>query len=534
MAGSYGEITPVKVMTKPAQSAYPVLLILAVIVLAPMIGLSLVSTSATSGLDDNTFWQSAYLQQVLAFSLWQAFLSTLLSVGLALLVARAIARRGEFFGRALLLRLFALPLVVPAVVAVLGVVSVYGSNGWLPLGRSLYGLNGILLAHLFFNLPLAVRLLLPVWLSIPREYWQLSEQLGMNSWHQWRRLEWPAIRENLPGVSLLVFMLCLTSFAVVLTLGGGPKSTTLEVAIYQSLRFDFDPAQAVILALLQFLLCAVVALISLRLQKLPEVEISLSTPGLGLITKSQWPNNLVITLATVFVLMPLLAMLIDAARGPVLRVLGNPNLWQSAGYSLAIGFSAATLSTLAAWLLLRTSADLNYLNRKKSAAWIEMAGSIVYVVPPLVIGTGIFVLISPYADVFNWAIPIVIVVNALMGLPFAIRALAPTMRQNTMRYQRLCQSLNLRGWHRFKLVDWPQLRKPLGLAMALVAALAIGDLGVIALFGTPETTTLPLLLYQQLSAYLVSQAAVTAVVLLCICLFAFWLLEKLIGGSVDA
>ncbi len=70
--------------------------------------------------------------------------------------------------------------------------------------------------------------------------------------------------------------------------------------------------------------------------------------------------------------------------------------------------------------------------------------------------------------------------------------------------------------------------------MALVAALAIGDLGVIALFGSPETTTLPLLLYQQLSAYLVSQAAVTAVVLLGICLCAFWMLEKLIGGRADA
>ncbi len=239
-------------------------------------------------------------------------------------------------------------------------------------------------------------------------------------------------------------------------------------------------------------------------------------------------------LAMVFVSLPLLAMLIDAVKGPVLQVLVNPRLWQSAGFSLTIGFSAAILSTSASWLLLRSSADLYYLNRKKLAAWIEMTGSIVYVVPPLVIGTGLFVLISPHVDVFDWAIPIVILINAMMGLPFAIRALAPTMRQNTMRYQRLCQNLNLRGWHRFRLVDWPQLRKPCGLALALVAALAIGDLGVIALFGTPQTTTLPLLLYQQLSAYLVSQAAVTAVVLLFICLIVFWSLEKFIGGRSNA
>jgi len=118
---------------------------------------------------------------------------------------------------------------------------------------------------------------------------------------------------------LLVFMLCLTSFGVVLTLGGGPRSTTLEVAIYQSLRFDFDPAQAIVLALLQLALCTLVALITLRFQKLPQVEISISS-GNGLTAGSQ---NLfaaaVILAAVVFVGMPLLAMFLDAcqARLPV-------------------------------------------------------------------------------------------------------------------------------------------------------------------------------------------------------------------------
>ena len=53
-------------------------------------------------------------------------------------------------------------------------------------------------------------------------------------------------------------MLCITSFTIVLTLGGGPAATTLEVAIYQALRFDFDPARAVTLTLLQIALTVVV------------------------------------------------------------------------------------------------------------------------------------------------------------------------------------------------------------------------------------------------------------------------------------
>jgi len=227
----------------PTRSGYWVLVILALAVLAPL--LSLLTQSGSSDSAGLEFWRSQYLRQVLFFSLWQAFLSAGLSIALALLVARALAHHGAFPFRNLLLKLFGLPLVVPSIVAVMGVVSVYGSNGWIPLGRSLYGLNGILLAHVFFNMPLAVRLLLPVWQSIPTHHWQMSEQLGLNHWQQWRHLEWQALRESLPGISLLIFMLCLTSFAVVLTLGGGPKSTTLEVAIYQSLRFDFNPPQAV-------------------------------------------------------------------------------------------------------------------------------------------------------------------------------------------------------------------------------------------------------------------------------------------------
>jgi thiamine transport system permease protein len=121
-----------------------------------------------------------------------------------------------------------------------------------------------------------------------------------------------------------------------------------------------------------------------------------------------------------------------------------------------------------------------------------------------------------------------------MGLPFVIRCLGPAMRQNHARYHRLCQALALRGWHRFRHLEWPLLRRPLGLAIALVAVLAMGDLGVIALFGSTQSATLALMIYQQLGAYLVAQASVTAVLLLLLCLGVFALLERCIGGSRDA
>jgi thiamine transport system permease protein len=510
-----------------------VFVLLALLVLAPMAGLLQLSTLPGFEGADLRVWENAYLRRVLGFSLWQALLSTLLSVLPAILVARAFALLPALPLRRLLLGLFALPLVVPAVVAVMALVSVYGSDGWLPLGRELYGLNGILLAHVFFNLPLAVRLLLPQWQAISQTHWLLAEQLGMNGWQRFRFIEWPLLRETLPGVLLLVFMLCLTSFAVVLTLGGGPRSTTLEVAIYQSLRFDFDPAKAVVLALLQLGLCALVAILTLKLQRMPEVEIEVSIPAPGRSRSTSWFHLAVIATASLYVGLPLLSLLIDALGGPLLRVITDAAVWQALVATLSIGLAAAGLAVTAGWFLLAYGAELARRGHGTAARLVDLAASSVYVVPPLVIATGMFVLLSPHVDVFAWVYPVVISINALMGLPFVIRCLGPAMRQNHARYHRLCQSLHLQGWHRFRFLDWPLLRRPLGLATALVAVLAMGDLGVIALFGSTRTATLALLIYQQLGAYLMAQATVTAMLLLVLCLGTFALLERIIGGAAD-
>ncbi|MFT5502752.1 MAG: thiamine transport system permease protein, partial [Gammaproteobacteria bacterium] len=363
-------------------------------------------------------------------------------------------------------------------------------------------------------------------------HWNLADHFGFNSLQRWRLIEWPQIREALPGIGLLIFMLCLTSFAVVLTLGGGPKSTTLEVAIYQSLRFEFEPGQAVILALLQLMLCLLVAFFSHYFQSTPDVEIS---PDSGLSKRSHRSPiaSLIILLAGIYVCLPLISMLIDAATGPVWQVITESKLWLAAFYSLAIGLSASLLSVTAGWFLLTTSSQLHNQGKKFQARWIEMAGSIVYVVPPLVIGTGYFVLLAPHVNVFEWVFPMVIGINAVMGLPFVIRSLGPAMRQHRMRYDKLCASLQITGWNRWIKIDWPMLRRPIALSLALVCALAMGDLGVIALFGTTDNTTLPLLLYQQLSAYLIPQAAVTAVMLLLFCLGMYVCIERLAGGKHD-
>ncbi|EGV06333.1 thiamine transporter membrane domain protein [Haemophilus pittmaniae HK 85] len=109
----------------------------------------------------HSLWEDAYLHRVIRFSLTQAALSALLSVLLGGLLARILFFL-SFPGKAFILRLFSLTFVLPALIAIFGLLGIYGQQGWLTelcqwFGLDwqprLYGLTGILLAHLFSIFP---------------------------------------------------------------------------------------------------------------------------------------------------------------------------------------------------------------------------------------------------------------------------------------------------------------------------------------------------------------------------------------------
>ncbi len=125
---------------------------------------------------------------------------------------------------------------------------------------SIYGLNGILLAHVFFNLPYAARLLLQALESIPAEQHKLCSHLGMSHWDKFRWVEWPRLRQQLPSRLWLGIYVVLHQFCHCDGAGGGPKSTTIELAIYQAIKFDFDLQAGALLALWQMLLCGLLAI----------------------------------------------------------------------------------------------------------------------------------------------------------------------------------------------------------------------------------------------------------------------------------
>lgn len=491
-----------------------------------------------------SIWQDAYLLHVIRFTFWQALLSALCSVLPAIFLARALYRR-RFPGRQILLRLCAMTLVLPVLVAVFGILSVYGRQGWLAqlcgwLGVdyhfSPYGLQGILLAHVFFNLPLASRLLLQSLENIAVEQRQLAAQLGMNSWQQFRFVEWPALRRQILPAGALIFMLCFASFATVLSLGGGPKATTIELAIYQALSYDYDLGRAALLAIIQLVCCLGLVLLSQKLsQALP----------VGHTHAQRWRNPqdnlwqrgsdaLLILFALLLILPPLLAVIVDGANRAMLEVLQQPALWHAFWTSLRIATGSGLLCLLLTMMLLWSSRELRLRQRKGYALSLELSGMLILAMPGIVLATGFFLLLSDTLGIPHSPWVVVILTNALMAIPYALKVLDNPMRDVAERYNQLCVSLDMRGWSRLRWVELSALKRPLTQALAFACILSLGDFGVIALFGNEHFRTLPFYLYQQIGAYRNQDGAVTAMLLLVLCFVLFTLIERISGRHADA
>ncbi|MBB3316356.1 thiamine transport system permease protein [Rhizobium sp. BK181] len=476
-----------------------------------------------------------YILQVLRFTLLQALLSTLLSIACAIPVAQALARQQHFPGRIWIIRLMAVPMGLPVLIGALGLIGIWGRQGLtnallLKLGIaepiSIYGLSGILLAHVFFNMPLACRLMLAALERVPAEYWLMASGLGMRRGSIFRFIEWRVLRSVIPGIAGLIFMLCATSFTLVLTLGGGPAATTVEVAIYQSLRFDFDPGRAVTLSLLQIALTSVVLG---ALSCLPASGDEGMTVGKairrpdGRLLGARLVDGSILLFAALFLGLPLMSVLLAGLRSNLMKLLSEPIFWQSAATSLAISISAATIALLISMMLVgaRRAALLRRSGISGAGAFFAAMGgasSLVLLVPPIVLATGWFLALRSFGDASAVAPLLIVAINALMSLPFVMRVLEPAFIVHKRRTQKLAASLGVSGWMRLRLIDMPALIKPVLTAFSFAMALSLGDLGAVALFGSDSFVTLPWLVYSRMGSYRTNDADGLALILGILCL----------------
>jgi len=461
----------------------------------------------------------------------QAALSTILSLLVGIGLAWALNRL-RFPGRTIVIGLFASAIVTPGLVVAFGLLSVWGRAGWLGFfGLPVFGLGGVVAAHLILDGAFAARILLARLDALPGARLKTGQSLALTPWTRFAVIDWPAIRGTLPGLAAIIFLLAFTSFPIVLLLGGGPSVQTIEIAIYSAVRLDFDLALAVKLALIQIGFCAVIILASAALAP---ISTSLDRPA-----EPRWRDNgvarplqwLVLVLALLGFAAPLLATLLDGLAG-VGDVLGESSFWSAVVTSLWIGVVSAVLAlSLAVIVGMARAAAASQLQRTLigAPAYAYLA------VPAVTLSLGAFLLVRDFGVLPEAAAPAVVVIaNALLSLPFAMATLAPPLEAIARSRGKLIRSLALGGTRQFLAVEWPLIGRDAGLVLALSFCFSLGDLGVIALFGTQSFTTLPLLMVRALGAYRAHDAAAIAALMLVLTVAAFVALPRLFGRLADA
>lgn len=471
----------------------------------------------------------------LGYLLWitgvQAILSTVLSLAAGMAVAWALNRL-RFPGRTLLVGLFASAIVTPGLVIAFGLLSVWGRGGWFgALGIPMFGLWGVVSAHVILDGAFAARILLSRLDTIPEARLKTGQSLGLSAVTRFAVMDWPVIAGAIPGLAAIIFLLAFTSFPIVLLLGGGPTVQTLEVAIYAAVRLDFDLALAVKLALIQVGLCSVVILVSTAFAPV--------ATGLDRAAASRWRDGpatqalqwTILTLATLAFVSPLLAVLLDGLRG-LGDVLVQPAFWNAVLTSVWI----AAASAIIALLLGLAVATARAASTSRLVRTLLGAPAYAYLaVPAVTLSLGAFLLVRDLgyapAIVAPW---VVVLANALLTLPFAIATLSPTLDAIVRSRGKLMRSLGLGGARAFSEVEWPLIAPQAGLVLALGFCFSLGDLGVIALFGTQDFATLPLLMVRALGAYRSNDAAAVAAFMLVLTLGAFVILPRLFERLTDA
>ncbi|SIT05531.1 ABC transporter permease subunit [Neptunomonas antarctica] len=485
---------------------------------------------------DTSLLQDSYFYSILGFTLKQALISAVLSVGLAIPIARALYFLPHLPYKKLFLAFCLLCFVTPTLIVITGLVALLGRSGFLtPWLNTLsdnhwniYGMSGILIAHVFMNMPLAVRIIYLELQSIPETSWKLASQLKLNKADCFRIVEWPTLRNTSILLLCFIFVLCFNSFAVVLALGGGPQSTTLEVAIYQALKYDFNIPEALTLAWTQLIVAGGLYWLISRFGSLSWKNVDSSRnvwrPKKG--TISIQASKVMYGLAWIILLLPFVSLI----PGLLDSKLSRPDIQaisRAAAVSIGLAIIAATLAMSIAYALLHPIRQAAMGAKLKRLWLLESVATHTLISPAMVLSVGLYIFLLPRIDIEQWGIVFVILLNTALVIPFAVKKLKPRLLQFDQQYNRLARSLKLNRRTLWR-IEWPFIKEIYLATFGLVLVLALGDVAIFSIFGTTEWTTLPWLIYGYASSYRIAEASAASFILLILCALFLFLLEKLV------
>ena len=193
--------------------------------------------------------------------------AVVIGLSLALPLAFALAR-GRFRGRRLLRALVALPMVLPPVVAGVGLLAALGRRGLFgPLLEALgvelaFSTAGALLAVTFVSAPFLVLTLEAGLLALDPRLEQAAATLGASPLRVLGTVTLPGLWPSIAAGASLAFARALGEFGATITFAGNYEGVTqtLPLLVYQTLQRS--PEGAVLLSLLLLLVALLVLVVA--------------------------------------------------------------------------------------------------------------------------------------------------------------------------------------------------------------------------------------------------------------------------------
>jgi thiamine transport system permease protein len=507
-----------------------------------------------------------HVSYVLLFTFYQAFLSTLLTLAFGLPVAFLFTHY-EFRGKSVLRTLTAIPFMLPTVVVAAGFTALVGPRGWVNIGlMHIFGvetppvvfsgtLGAILIAHIFYNTTIVIRILGNALSRLDPRLEQAACTLGANPSQVFWRVTLPRLRPSILAAALLVFIFDFTSFGVILLLGG-PHFATLEVEIYTQAVSYFNMPLAALLSLIQLLCTLAFSVLYSRLltSSTKSINLRVNIP----MRPHNFPQQLFVTIFCIllfaFYALPLSSLPLRSftrleadlgQRGqvhygltgdyyrelfvnrrdsifyvPPFQALGN-----SMGYaaltvllSLALGFPAAVALSRPGRLV-RLLDPFLILPLGASSVTLGL-GLIITFNKPL-LGSQFLLLSSPL---------LVPIAHTIIALPFVIRTLQPALASIPERLRQAAAALGASPLRTWFTVDWPIIARASLSAAVFAFTISLGEFGASSLVVRPEYPTLPVAIARFLSqpgGLNYGQAMAMATILMVACGIGILFIERL-------
>ncbi|MEO8692069.1 MAG: iron ABC transporter permease [Acidimicrobiales bacterium] len=482
------------------------------------------------------------LRSVLWFTLWQAVVSTLLTLAVGLPAARALARY-RFTGKAIVRALVVVPFALPTVViggAINALIDRFGlDDGPVRLYHTTWA---ILLAHVIFNVAVIVRVVGGYWALLDDRVDESAQMLGASRWRVFVEIDLPRLRPAITAACAIVFLFCFTSFGVILLLGG-PRQATIESEIwrYAVQRTDFHTA-----ALLSaFQLGAVIAMVAAA--TLLERRIGRLT-GHGRVaaprrlSTSRERARAAASLAPTVVLVALpLASLVERSlvvRGghgfDNYRALGSR---QRASSTLLVppieavrnSLLTATVATLIGLVVGGLAAGAIVYGRRAVARVLDIGLMLPLGTSAVTLGFGFLIALDePPLDLrTSWIL--IPLAQALVAIPFVVRIVVPALRSIDDRLRDAATVLGASPQRVWRHVDWPVAARAASAAAAFAFAISLGEFGATSFLARPDAPTIPIAMFRLLSqpgAALRGMAMALAVILGALVMLATLVVER--------